>query len=155
MKRISPLVYESLTPKQRVVACVEALSRGDENERLRLIRSCPKLTYVQSDARFSEAMEGLMCLAMAVEADLKECVLRFLVFVGVDPEMSGNFLQDFANIREAWKMTLASMGIDEEAMVSAGPPTSPVFELIEVLLPKPDIKTSEVLSTEMLDCLVK
>ncbi|WP_160116574.1 hypothetical protein [Ruegeria sp. AU67] len=149
------MVYESLTPDQRVVACVEALSRGDDNERLRLIRSCPKLTYVQTDVRFSEAMEGLMCLAMAVEADLKEHVLRFLFFAGVDPEISGSFLQDFANVRAAWRMALTSMGIDEEAMASAGPPTSPVFELIEVLLPKPDFKTSEILSAEMLDYLVQ
>lgn len=155
MKRISPLVYENLTPKQRVVACVEALSRGDENERLRLIRSCPKLTYVQSDARFSEAMEGLMCLAMAVEADLKEYVLRYLIALRIDPETSSGFLQDFVNIREAWKMTLTSMGIDEGAMAAAGPPSSPVFALVEDLLPKPDIKKSEILSAEMLDCLVQ
>ncbi len=153
MTRISPLVYENLTPKQRVVACVEALSRGDESERLRLVRSCPKLTYTQSDVRFSETIEKLMRLAMAVESDLKECVLRYLISFRINPETSIRFLQDFANIREAWKITLTSMSISEAAMASAGPPKSPVFELIDDLVPKPDKKTSEILSVEMLDCL--
>lgn len=153
MKRISHLVYESLTPKQRVVACVEALSRGDEIERIRLIRSCPKLTYVQTDARFSEVMEKLMGLAMAVEADLRECVLKFLVIVKLEPETAGRFLQDFANIREAWKMTVRAMEIDEKSMASAGPPSSLVFEMVEELLPKPNITSSKMFSTEMLACL--
>lgn len=150
MKKIAPSVYKNLTPKQRVVACIEAQARGDEYERLLLIRSCPELTYAQTDVRFSETMNGLMCLAMAIESDLKECVLRFLVTLRTDPETSGRFLQDFSNNREAWKMTVAGMGIDQESMASAGPPSSPVFELVEVLLPNPDRKEAEKLSAEMM-----
>jgi hypothetical protein len=75
MKTISPLVYQNLDPKQRVVACVEALARGDEAEDRRLSESCPKLTYVQTDRRFEDTMHDLLGLAMAIEADLKECVL--------------------------------------------------------------------------------
>jgi len=152
MKKIAPLVYENLTTKQRIAACIEALARGDEDENRRLIRSCPKLTYVKIDARFSETMDRLLGLAMAVEADLKECVLRFLIVFRTDPESSSSHLQDFANIREAWKMTTADMGINEEAMASAGPSPSPVFELVEDLLPEPDAKKSEILSAEMLAC---
>lgn len=155
MKRITPSIYENLSPNQRVVACVEALSRGDENEMLHLIRSCPKSTYVQADIRFSETMERLMGLALAVESDLKECVLRFLVTHRSDPEASNAFLQEFTNLREAWLMSLAAMGIDKKNMALAGPPSSPVFELIEVLLPEPDKKKSEILSAEMLECLVQ
>lgn len=111
------------------------------------------MTYVQTDARFSVMMEKLMGLAMAVEADLRECVLKFLVIVKLEPETAGRFLQDFANIREAWKMTVRAMGIDEKSMALAGPPSSLLFEMVEDLLPKPNINRSKMLSAEMLACL--
>jgi len=146
MKKVSPLVYEGLTPKQRVVACIEALARGDEDERRHLIRSCPKLIYHQSDACFSESMERLMGLAMAIEADSKELLLRFFVLNQVEPESSQECLQDFANLREAWKMTLNAMGIDEETMASAGPPSSPVFGLFKGFVPTPQKKGRDIFS---------
>lgn len=153
MKKISPSVYENLTPEQRVVACIEALARDDDSEKQRLISSCPKFKYVRTDVCFSEKMEKLMGLAMAIEADLRECILKFLVIVQSNPEIARGFLQDFANVRESWKVTVAAMGIDVPSMVSAGPPSSAVFELVEVLLPEPDAKRSEILSANMLACL--
>ncbi len=153
MNKIASSIYESLTLRQRVIATIEAEARDDGDERQRLISSCPKLTYHQTDARFSETMGKLMGLAMAVEADSKECVLRFFVAERVDSEISVGFLQDFANVREAWKMTLIAMGIDEESMACAGPPSNPVFELVEDLLPEPTHKEAEFLSIEMLACL--
>lgn len=150
MKNIPATVYEQLTPKQRVVAYVEALARADDAEQRRLVNSCPRRAYGQMDRRFTDAMETLMDMAMAVEADLKECALRFFVLFRVDPKESVGFLQDFANIRAAWKMTLTAMGIDEEAMLLAGPPSSPVFELIEALVPEPQLEESEALSGGML-----
>jgi hypothetical protein len=153
MNKIAPSVYESLTIRQRVIASIEAEARGDGDERQRLISSCPKLIYHQTDARFSEMMEKLMGLAMAVEADLRECVLKFLVIGKLMPETSGRFLQDFANIREAWKVTVRTMGIDEKSMALAGPPSSLVFEMVEALLPEPNTNRSEMLSAEMLTCL--
>ena len=152
MNKIASSVYESLTIRQRVIACIEAEARGDCDERRRLISSCPKLTYHQTDARFSGMMEKLMGLAMAVESDLRECVLKFLVIVKSEPETSERFLQDFANIREAWKMTVRTMGIDEKSMVLAGPPSSLEFEMVEALLPEPNTNLSEMLSADMLAC---
>ncbi len=153
MNKIASSVYESLTIRQRVIASIDAEARGDLHERQRLISSCPKLTYHQTDARFSGTIENLMGLAMAVEADLRECALRCFVFNESDPEISGGSLQDFANIREAWKMTVKAMGIDERSMALAGPPSSLVVEMVEDLLPKPNIDRSEMLSAEMLACL--
>lgn len=100
-------------------------------------------------------MEKLMGLAMAVEADLRECILEWFVAFRADPANSGDFLQDFANIRQAWRLTLAALGIDEDSMALAGPPTSPVFELIEGLVPEPETKRSLDLSAEMLTLLDK
>ena len=152
MNRIGSSVYENLTVRQRVIACIEAEARGDCDERQRLISSCPKFTYHQTDARFSGTMEKLMGLAMAVEADLRECVLKFFIIVKSEPETSGRLLQDFANIREAWKMTVRTMGIDEKIMALAGPPSSLVLEMVEGLLPEPNTNWSEMLSADMLAC---
>jgi hypothetical protein len=152
VNKIGSSVYENLTVRQRVIACIEAEARGDCDERQRLISYCPKFTYDQTDARFSGTMEKLMGLAMAVEADLRECVLKFLIIVKSEPETSGRLLQDFANIREAWKMTVRTMGIDEKIMALAGPPSSLVFEMVEALLPEPNINWSEMLSADMLAC---
>jgi len=152
MNKIASSVYENLTIRQRVIACIEAQARGDRDERERLISSCPKFTYHQTDARFSGKMETLILLALAVEADLRECVLRFFVMLKFEPDSSGRFLQDFANIREAWKMTVRTMGIDEKSMALAGPPSSLVFELVEALLPEPNTNLSEMLSADMLAC---
>jgi len=153
MKRVSPAVYDNLPPKLRLVACIEALARGDEEERELLIRSCPKFTYTQPDTRFMDTLESLMGLAISVEADLKEFLLRFYVSIRIEAGLSRKCLQDFADHREAWHMTLNAMGIDKETMALAGPPSSPVFELFEDLLPSPEAKQAEAISAEMLKCL--
>ena len=96
-----------------------------------------------------------MGLAMAVEADLKECALRFFVAIRLDPENARGHLQDFANIRRAWQESLNALEIDKESKALAGPPTSPVFELIEGLLPEHETKQSEKLSAELLKNLAR
>ena len=121
MKKIASAVYENLTPRQRVIAAIEAESRQDQFERMRLIRTCPKVNYISTDERFSATIEKLFALAMAVEADLRECVIGFLIAVRYDPKNSRRFLQNFADIRESWKSTILNMGIDEKSMALAGP----------------------------------
>lgn len=150
MKKIAAKVYEDLTPQQRIVACIEAEARSDETERQRLISSCPKFTYVSTDVRFSETMEELLALAMAVEADLRGFALAFFVGIRSDPKTAIQQLQQFADLRAAWNSVISEMGIDPEAMKKAGPPESQVFELIEDIIPKPNKKQSKILEAEML-----
>ena len=50
---IKPIVYENLTPHQRVVAAFEAMARGDKDEADRLRETCPFKNYRQRDAAFS------------------------------------------------------------------------------------------------------
>ena len=153
MKKITLSVYEKLTPKQRVIACIEAAARGDEDERLRLIESCPRKSYTQLDLQFTDKMEAMMHLGMAIESDLRECVLLFLLRLRMDGAIALESLQNFANIRDAWSKTLESLGIDERAMAAAGPPSSLAFPLVEDLIPEPETDKSEALSTEMLSFL--
>jgi hypothetical protein len=93
MNKITTSVYENLTPKQRVVASIEAESRGDAAERKRLIQTCPKVTYSQNDAKFSETMDQLLIAAAGIECELRGHALSFLFAMRNDPKNAHTFLQ--------------------------------------------------------------
>ena len=80
-----------------------------------------------------------MGMAMAVECDLRGCMLGFLIAVNVEPEEAKGFLQSFANAQAAWNAIIADMGISAEAMKKAGPPESPFLEFLDELLPEPEV----------------
>ncbi len=149
MNKIASQVYQNLKPRQRIIASIEAAARGDETERRLLITSCPKKTYVQTDLEFSESMEKLMVLGMAVECDLRECGLGFFAALRIEPRIAPNFLQEISDIRAAWETTISAMGIDPEIMKRAGPPPSPILEMIDGLVPAPDRKKAEKLAADM------
>ena len=149
MNKIASHVYKDLTARQRIIASIEAAARGDETEKRRLIKSCPKKTYVQTDLEFSESMENLMVLAMAIECDLRECGLGFFAALRIEPKIAPKFLQEISDIRAAWKSTVSEMGIDLKAMKKAGPPASPILEMIDGLVPAPDRKKAEKMAADM------
>ena len=67
--------------------------------------------------------------------------------MAIDPEKAVGFLQGCSDIREAWQRTLAKMGNDGEKMASAGPPPSPMFEVIENPIPYPNMAKAEMLDS--------
>ena len=149
MNKIASQVYINLKPRERIIASIEAAARGDETERRRLIKSCPKKTYVQTDLEFSESMENLMVLAMAIECDLRGSALGYFVALRIEPKIAANFLQEISDIRAAWKITISAMGIDPKSMQKAGPPAGPILEMIDGLVPAPDRKKAEKLAANM------
>ncbi len=149
MKKIESHIYKNLKPRQRIIAFVEAAARGDETERRRLITSCPKKNYLQNDIEYSKTMETLMGLAMAVEADLRGSALGFFVALRIDPKNAPKFLQEISDIRAAWETTVSEMGINPDSMHKAGPPPSPILEMIDGLVPAPDRKKSKELAAGM------
>jgi len=151
MKNIARNVYMKMKPDQRVIACVEALARKDEKEFRRLVDSCPMVTCHQTDPRFSKKIDTLMDLALAVQCELKESALRYFVALRVDARFAEQHLQAFANTRFAWQRILEAMGLTEQLMRLAGPPRSPILELIERRAPEPDRKHSTEIATEWLD----
>ena len=153
MKKIAPVVYEKLTPHQRTVAYIDAQSRRDEDESRRLFQSCPRFEYVQRDVEFTGAVDDLFGIAMAIEADLRECFIWFLISIRIKPKEAFFFLQRFSNIQHAWGLTLAALGIDKEKMALAGPPASSAFDLFDGGIPEPEAEESERLSAEMLKYL--
>ena len=149
MNKIASTVYKSLSARQRVIACVAAQARDDEDEYIRLIKTCPKLTYLQNDVNFSETIKKLMGLAMAVEADLRGSALGYFAALRIEPKIAPKFLQEISDVRAAWKITVSEMGIDPDSMQKASPPPSPILELIHDLIPIPDQENAKKVSGEM------
>lgn len=136
---IKPSVYESLTPRQRVIATIEAEARGDEDEVLRLRDTCPKHTYRQTDVEYTHAMVRLIALSLAVESDIREQIIGVLLSAIMDRDDTLNkFLQNIANIRAAWIETIETLGIAPDSMKKFGPPQHIGVLLINDLLPEPD-----------------
>lgn len=140
---IKPSVYESLTPRQRVIATIEAEARGDENEVTRLRDTCPKYTYRQHDAEYTQGMIRVIACSLAVESDIRGNIIGALIAAIADhDDAMQKFLQNIANIRAAWHSVLEEIGIDPDIMKKFAPPQHFSNEFIDRLLPEPD-ETSE------------
>lgn len=133
MKKIKNMVYENLTPKQRIVANLAAIARSDKDEELRLSKTCPKYTYTMNDHQFCGRLEALQDLSMVVEHDMRNCVLDFFM-IGLLYEIrevadfndlvkaikeSPEYVQEILCIKSAWHEFLQEEGIDIETMDAA------------------------------------
>lgn len=130
MREIKPFVYESLTPKQRIIAAINAEARNDQEERQRLVRTCPKKSYLMNDAAFSDTLQELFVTSMAVELDLASAAINylFLCWRNIDPPPS--ILNGMAVIQAAWDEEVSEMGIDPQAMAKAGCPRHLIIDLL-------------------------
>jgi len=61
--------YERLEPRERMIAAIGAAARADDQEIDRLVGSCPRHTYVETDVAFTQRMRaaGYVTTALAVE----------------------------------------------------------------------------------------
>lgn len=123
MKAINPIVYENLTSHQRVIATLEAMSRDDTEETARLVKTCPKRSYRMNDAAYSDKMEALQDMAMAVECDMRGCALNFFMLLYLDDHFDHKKLHDASqrihdqiaeaiSIKQAWREILEEEGIN-------------------------------------------
>jgi hypothetical protein len=62
--------YDRLEPEERFRAALEADARGDDDERRRLIDSCPRLTYKMNDAAFTDRVDAAHAMATSIAVDL-------------------------------------------------------------------------------------
>lgn len=140
MKGISKLVYENLTPEQRMRAVVSAIAREDEAEVRRLRDTCPKYMYHMTDVAFTGRMEALYSLSLTVECAMRGLVIDYLVALrfangpaAQDPEvlresmeLTEQILIAIASTDEAWRQALLSVDIDTDAMDKVGAPRDEV-----------------------------
>lgn len=138
MKNISAHVYESLTNRQRIIATVEAEARDDAEEVQRLVKTCPKKSYLMTDADFSEGMQSLLIRSMAFECDMADMAIHYLFLSWLkkgDPEA---FLASMSVLQATWHEELEDMGIDPAAMEKIGKPRSEVVSFLLDQAPPPD-----------------
>lgn len=127
MKAIPDSVYEALTTHQRVRAAVSAEARGDDAEVERLKRTCGRETYSITDPAYSDTMQGLMSLSLAIETDLRGLALSMLQ-AAKQPQADDYLdliLEEAASVAAAWGRLMAEWGIDPREMEKAGAPRHP------------------------------
>lgn len=127
-------VYETLSPRQRIIAAMDAIARDDTAEIDRLKTTCPFRTYRQRDAAFSNAIEALFGAGLAVEADLRGAALWW--WAAPVPEQREALLQGMAAIEAAWLALMADMGISSPT--AAAPPRHPLVECLLEIAPEPE-----------------
>lgn len=151
---IKPSVYESLTSRQRVIATIEAEARGDEAEAQRLRDTCPKYTYRQTDAEYSQTMIRIVAFSLAVESDIRGQMIGVLLSVVMEHDDAlEKFLQNMANIRAAWGQTIETLGIAPDTMRRFSPPPHMGALFMDDLLPEPDEKVVADVAGEMREFL--
>ena len=138
--KIKPVIYENLTHRQRIIASVEAAGRQDRQEITRLVKSCAKKNYIQTDAAYSEVMDALMTVALYVECDLRGHALLYVAALNNDSDLSGQALQNIANTQAAWHEKLKDMGINPKIMKQAAAPSHPTIEIIMGFCPEPELE---------------
>lgn len=143
MKRIKDNVYESLTPEQRVIAAVEAMARDDEQEIIRLKDTCPRYNYMITDPAYSETMQEIMAIAVAIQCDKRDAlIITLLAHATCHDESLGIGLQKLSNIDALWTKYLDSKGIDRQTMDKVTKDLDREYlDLFLKTCPDPDIDT--------------
>jgi hypothetical protein len=116
-------IHVRLSASERIRAAVSAMARGDTEELQTLKETCPRKSFRMTDPAYSEGMERLLALALAVESDLQVMALDFLVASRLEvPEAVHEAVATAAALESAWREFLAELGIPRREMSEAGPP---------------------------------
>lgn len=130
---IKPVIYENLTTQERIIATLEANARNDEEEKAKLVRTCPKKSYLLTDPAYTNMMEALHDIALVVESDMRGCALNFFMLMwnfdnAKYPEdnseerlldLAINQLREMISIQRVWHEFLHEEGIPLETAQSA------------------------------------
>ena len=135
--KIKPVIYESLTPRQRIIAVIEAQARQDDQEIETLINTCPKKKYIWADAEYCVAMQRLLIMALSVELDMRGYALGVMACIMKNHDAMEVFLQKMADTQAAWHETLEKMGISPEIMQKAMGLENPIVTVLRQILSIP------------------
>lgn len=136
---IKPVIYEQLSPDQRVIATIEAEARGDDIEVERLVKTCPKHTYTMTDPAYTSKIVHIIALSLAVECDIRGYVAGALMSLIIDDDKNMTaLLQNIRDICTAWDQTLQEAGISAGSMKKLAPPCFPYQLFFDPLLPPPN-----------------
>lgn len=116
MKDISSAIYETLTPQQRISATLDAMAREDEDECKRLTMTCPRKTYDQPDAEYTDGMDHILLAHMSAECDIRQQIIYFLTSMIVGSDKAENFLKNVEMMRKGWDEFFRKKGISPDTM---------------------------------------
>ena len=124
-------IYTRLSASERIRAAVSALARNDDAELETLKDTCPKKSFLMADPAYSEGIQRLLSLALAVESDLERMTLNFLMASRLEElEVVEEAIAGAASLEFAWREFLAELGIPRREMKEAGPPRHHAVEAI-------------------------
>lgn len=142
---IRPRAYEALSPIERVRAYLAAERRGDSDESRRLVETCERKEYSQTDTAFSDFLERLRLAALGIESDLERAALDFLIGSRQSQPAGRNMataaIEHATAIVAAWQKVVAENGLDAADVEAFGPPRHPaVIALLGIALADPDLE---------------
>jgi hypothetical protein len=76
-------VYGNLTPQERFQLSLEAMARGDLPEQERLMETCPRLSYLETDAAYTSRMEAIALFVGALMIDLRPMLAQLQLADGL------------------------------------------------------------------------
>lgn len=113
--KINTTIYETLTPLQRIISMIDAMGRDDQPEIKKLRETCEKKHYTMNTSEFTDVLDRLFHVSMALEIDLRGFVITIM---STDEEkLKDIYIKKIINYNEAWLRVLKNMGIDKDSML--------------------------------------
>jgi hypothetical protein len=106
--------YDRLGPDERFRAAMEAAARDDDQERERLVATCPRRHYVMTEAGFTDRVDAAHDMAVAAA-------------LALGPQLTS--LRMSAAVRETLPHAVA-LGVDVGAAGDEGPTSDDVREVV-------------------------
>jgi hypothetical protein len=75
--------YHNLTPKERFQLSLEAMARGDHAEQERLLETCPRVSYIETDAAYTSRMEAIALFVGEFMIDLRPVLAQLQLADGL------------------------------------------------------------------------
>jgi hypothetical protein len=147
--------YDRLEPCERMIAAIAAAARGDDQEIDRLVRSCPRHSYVQRDLAYTQRVRAAEFVTTALAFKLGPLLTTLTVLNSVcdylkfpsDRYLEAVWLASDAAFGRGVQWGWARSGRDED-------PPDP-YEADDELLPSFDTAATEKISAGTLAALSK
>lgn len=138
-------IHQSLTAPERVRVAISAMARGDDEELQTIKATCRKRSFLITDPDFTDAIERLIYLSLAVESELQGYALDFLLSSHLEEyELVIQARVSAHALESAWTSLLEEQGIPREDMAKAGPPRHHAVEsILRLSREEPDEKAVE------------
>lgn len=144
-------IHEGLTAHQRIRASISAMARGDEAELQTLKTTCPKKSFLMNDPDYSDVLEKLIYLNLALEGDLQRNALDFLVSIRMEDDFGViQAISTAGAIDAAWVALLCEMGIPADEMKKV---SIPRHRVVETMITKSKGETNEGAVGEILELM--